>query len=94
MISNYSTIKVEAEKIQYKNVNITFYIIRISTTLYHTYQLLHCTGHIQMTTKYSTIEVEAEQTEYKNETSHSIYFEFILHYITLTKYYIVQETLR
>ena len=47
-----------------------------------------------MTSNYNTIEVEAEVIEYKNERSHSIYFAFIIHYITLTKYYIVQETLR
>ena len=40
------------------------------------------------------MEVEAEEIEYKNETSHSQYFAFILHYITPTKYYIVQEKLR
>ena len=42
-----------------------------------------------MTSSYSTIEVEAEEIEYKNETSHSIYLGFLLHYITLTNYYIV-----
>ena len=34
MTSNYSKIEVEAEEIKYKNVNLTFYILRISTILY------------------------------------------------------------
>ena len=41
MTSSYSTIEVEAEEIEYKKRNITFYILRISGTLYHTYQLLY-----------------------------------------------------
>ena len=41
MTSNQSTIKVEEEEIKYKNVNVAFYILRISTTLYHTYHLLY-----------------------------------------------------
>ena len=49
MTSSYSTIEVKAEEIKYKNVKVTFYILRISTTLYHKYQLLYCTGHIKMT---------------------------------------------
>ena len=39
MTSNYSTIKMEAEEIEYKNVNDPFYIISISTTSYPTYQV-------------------------------------------------------
>ena len=42
-----------------------------------------------MTSSCSTIEVEAEEIEYKNERSHSVYLGFLLHYITLTNYYIV-----
>ena len=45
-----------------------------------------------MTSNYRTIEVEAEEIEYKNERSHSIYLGLLLHYITLTNYYIVQDT--
>ena len=40
------------------------------------------------------MEVEAEEIKYKNERLHSIYFAFILHYITPINYYIVQETLK
>ena len=47
-----------------------------------------------MTSNYSTIEMDAGEIEYKNERSHSIYFAFAIHYITLTNYYIVQDTLR
>ena len=46
-----------------------------------------------MTSNYTTIDVKAEEIEYKNERSHSIYFAFILHYIILINYYIVQDTL-
>ena len=43
MTNNYSTIEVEAEEMKHKNVNVTFYILRISPTLCHTYQSLYCT---------------------------------------------------
>ena len=66
MTSNYSTIEVEAEEIEYKNVNDPFYILRISTTLYPTYQVLYCTGYILMTSNYSTIEEESEEIGCKN----------------------------
>ena len=71
MTSTQSTIELESEEIEYKDVNVTFYILRIYTTLYHTYQLQYCKGHIQMTSDYSTIKVEAREIEDKNETSHS-----------------------
>ena len=47
-----------------------------------------------MTSNYSTIDVEGEEIVYKNETPNSIYLGFLLHYITLTNYYIVQDTFR
>ena len=72
MKSNYSTTEVESEEIEYKYINVTFYILKIYTTLYHTYQLLYCKGHIYMRSNYSTIEEEADENEYKNETSDSI----------------------
>ena len=65
MTNNNKTISVEAEAINYKNLNITLYILRISTTLYHTYKLLYCTVHIQMTSNYTTMEVEGEEIKYK-----------------------------
>ena len=45
-----------------------------------------------MMSNYSTIETEAEETEYLHEKSHSSYLGFLLHCITLTNYYIVQDT--
>ena len=57
MTSNYSTIDVEKENNRVKNVNFTFSTHRIYITLYHTYQLLNCKGHIQMTSNYSIIDV-------------------------------------
>ena len=47
-----------------------------------------------MTSNYGTIQVEAEEIEYNNERSHSIYIGSLLRYITLTNYYIVQDTFR
>ena len=43
-----------------KNVNVTFNTLRTYITLYHTYPLLNCRGHIQMTSNYSTIDVQKE----------------------------------
>ena len=45
----------------------------ISNTLYLTYELIYCKGHIQMTSNYSTIDVEGEEIECKNEMLNSIY---------------------
>ena len=56
--------------------------------------LLYCSRHIQVTNNYSTMEVEKEEIEYKNETSHSLFLGFLLFYITLTNYYIIQDTFR
>ena len=47
-----------------------------------------------MTIKYNRTEEEAEEIDYKNERSHSIYLRFLLHYISLTNYYTVQDTFR
>ena len=47
-----------------------------------------------MTSNYSTIDVEGEEIVYKNEMPNSIYLGFLLHYITLTNYYIVEDTFR
>ena len=87
-------IEVEAEEIEYKKEMSNSITLRISTTIYHTDQLLCCTGHIQMSSNYNTIEVEAEEIDYKNEMSHSIYLGLLLHHTTLTNYYIIQNTFR
>ena len=47
-----------------------------------------------MTSDHSIIEVETENNGIKMSMSHSIHLGFILHYITLTSYYIVKDTLR
>ena len=47
-----------------------------------------------MTSNYSTIDVEWEEIVYKNEMPNSIYVVFLLYCITLTNYYIVQDTFR
>ena len=55
--------EVEENEIKYKYIKVTFYIIMIYTTLYHTYQLLYCTGHLQMTNNYKRIDVKKKTTE-------------------------------
>ena len=47
-----------------------------------------------MTSNCSTIEVETENNSVKMSMSHLIHLEFILHYISLTDYYIVEDTFR
>ena len=97
MSSNYNTIDVEPEEIEYKSEmsHSIHSILKILTTFCYTYQLLYCRGHIQMTSNYSSIEVEAEDKKnVKMLTSYSIYFGFLLHYMTLTNYYIVEDTFR
>ena len=37
--------------------------LTIYTTLYHTYQLLHCKGHIQVTSNHSIRNVERKQNK-------------------------------
>ena len=69
--------------------------LRSYTTLYHTYKLLYCKRHIQKTS-ICNVNVEKEKNNklYKMTTLNSIQLEIILHYITLTNYYIVKDTLR
>ena len=52
-------------KIGYKNVNVTSNTLRIYTKLYHTYQLLYCKGHIQITSNHNTIDVKKETNRVK-----------------------------
>ena len=47
-----------------------------------------------MTSDYSIIYEEGEEIEQKNEKLHSIYLEFLQHYVTLSKYYIAQDTFK
>ena len=83
MTSNYSTIEVDAEEIEYKNetsLSIFLGFLLQYITLTNTY----ITGHIQMRSNYKIIEVEAVEIGYKIEMSYSIYLRFLLHYITHT----------
>ena len=59
-------VEVNVDEIKYKKVNIAFYILMISTTLYHTYQLLYCTGHVQMRSNDKIMELELEEITYEN----------------------------
>ena len=69
--------------------------IRINITIYHTYQLLYCKGHIQMMSNDRTMNMKTKNNRMKKMTKlHSIQIEFILQCITLTCYYIVKDTFR
>ena len=39
-------------------MSMSFNALKIYTTLYHTYKVLYCKGHIQMIRNHSTIDVE------------------------------------
>ena len=54
----YRTIDVKKENNRVIKFNVIFNTFRTYVTLYHTYKLLSCKGHSQMTRNYSTIDVE------------------------------------
>ena len=89
-------INVETNKICSKeNDKIAFNTLRIYITIYHTYQLLYCKGHIQMMSNDSTINVERKNNRVNKITKlHLIHLELTLQYITFTRYYIVKDTYR
>ena len=90
MTSNYSTIEVKTENKRVKNVNITFNTFRIYTTLYYSYLLLYCKGHIQKTSNHNTIHVKTLNNRVNVSMTHSI---DLLYYITVISYYIVRTNL-
>ena len=61
---------MKKENNKVKNVNITFNTLRTYITLYHTYWLLNCKGHIQMTSNYSTNDVEKENNRLRKCQHH------------------------
>ena len=64
MTSDNNNVNVETEKQQSKqNDNIEFNRLRNYTTLYHTYPLLYCNGHIQITSNHSNVNVETDIIE-------------------------------
>ena len=71
---------MEKEKNRVKNFNITFNTLRTYVTLYLTYWLLNCRGHIQMTRNYSTIDVEKGNNRVKNV---NVTFNTLKSYITI-----------
>ena len=74
---------------------IVFNTLRIYITIYHTYPLLHCNGHIQMMIHDSITNVKTKNNRVNKMTKlHSIHLEFMLQYITLTNHYIVKDTFR
>ena len=65
MRSNDSNINVKTKK-QYSEQNdeIAFSIFRIYITIYHTYLLLYCKGHIQIRSNDSNINVKTKKKQY------------------------------
>ena len=64
------------------------------TISYHTYCLLSSKGHIQLINNQSNINVENKETNkrvHKITILHSIPIKHILHYITLTHYFVVKD---
>ena len=61
MTSNYGNLHMETKKHSKQNDNIQFNTLRNYTTLYHTYKLLYCKGHIQMTSNNSNVNVETRK---------------------------------
>ena len=45
-----------------QNDNIKFNTLRKYTTLYHSYLLLYCKGHIQITNNHNNVNVKTEKT--------------------------------
>ena len=68
--------------------------IQVYTTLYHTYKLLHCKRHIELSSNYRNVNVEINKNNRVNKmtTLNLIHLQIILHYITFTNYYIVKDT--
>ena len=68
--------------------------IQVYTILYHTYKLLHRKRHIQLTSNHSNVNVKINKNNRVNKMIilNSIHLQIILHYITLTNYYIVKDT--
>ena len=63
MTSNHNTINVEIKKKQEnkQNDNTALLTLRSYDILYHTYFLLICKGHVQMTSQHITINVETNK---------------------------------
>ena len=77
---------MKKENNRVKNVNITFNTLMIYTTLYHTYLLLYCKGHIQMISHYKIIDVETEKNRVKNV---NVTFNTLKIYTTLYDTYLL-----
>ena len=82
------------KKYSKQNEIFAFNTHRFYTTLYHTYILLQCKEHIQITSNHSKINVEKNDRVYKMKILPSILIDFILHFITLTNYYNAKNIFR
>ena len=94
MTSKHININMGAKyKKENTNNSIIYTKCRGYITLYNTYRLWYCKWHIEMIINHIIINMGAK---YKKEnTNNSIIYtnvEVILHYITLTPYYIANDT--
>ena len=69
-----------------QNNNIEFNTLRNYTTLYLTYRLLYCKGHIQMTSNHSNVNVE---TKRQSKQNNNIEFNRFRYYTTLYHTYLL-----
>ena len=67
-----------------QNDNITLLLLRRCAILYHTYLLLICKGHIQITSNHSTTIVETKKQQNKQNDNTAL--------LTLTSYAILYHT--
>ena len=95
-MSNDSTINVETKNNRLKKkTKLHLNTLKIYITMYHTYFLLYCKGHIQMMSNDRTINVETKNNRVNKMTKlHFIRIEQILQYVTLTSYYILKDTFK
>ena len=64
MTINHSNVIVETKKqLSKQNDNIEFNTLRNYIILYHTYRLLYCKGHIQITSNHSNGNAETDKIE-------------------------------
>ena len=70
-----------------QNDNIKFNTLRNYTTLYHTYPLLYCKEHIEMTSNHSIVNVKTKKQQSKQNDN--IKFNKLRNYTTLYHTYLL-----
>ena len=70
MRSNDTTTNVKTKNNRVNKMKNCFNTLRIYITIYHTYPLLYCKEHIQMTSNDSIINVKTKKESEQNERLH------------------------